>query len=74
MPWKQANSVDERLRFVAQVQEELYSMAELCERFGVSRQTGYTTLERYAELGVEGLKDRSHAPTHCPAPDHGGDA
>jgi putative transposase len=66
MPWKQANSVDERLRFVAQVQEDLYSMAELCERFGVSRQTGYTTLERYAELGVEGLNDRSHAPTHCP--------
>jgi putative transposase len=41
-------------------------MKELCERFGVSRQTGYDTLQRYEEKGVDGLKDGSHAPHGCP--------
>src|SRR5215207_359405 len=66
MPWNQTDRVKERLRFVAQAQEGLYSMAELCARYGVSRQTGYTTLKRYDGLGVDGLKDGSHAPKHCP--------
>jgi transposase InsO family protein len=66
MPWRKTDRVNERLRFVAQAQEELYDHAELCERYGVSRQTGYTTLKHYEELGVDGLKDRSHAPVHCP--------
>jgi putative transposase len=66
MPWNQTDRVKERLRFVAQAQEGLYSMAELCERYGVSRQTGYTTLKRYDDLGVDGLKDGSHAPKNCP--------
>lgn len=66
MPWKHTDAVNERLRFVAKAQEGLYSMKELCERFGVSRQTGYTTLERYADKGIDGLKDGSHAPIRCP--------
>ena len=66
MPWQKTNSVNERLRFVAQAQEGLYSIPELSTRYGVSRQTGYTTVSRYNELGVDGLKDRSHAPRHCP--------
>jgi transposase InsO family protein len=66
MPWHKTNPMNERLRFVAQAQEGLYGMAELSERYGVSRQTGYALLDRYRELGVDGLKDRSHAPRHCP--------
>ena len=66
MPWQKTDSVNERLRFVAQAQEGLYSIPELSMRYGVSRQTGYTTVDRYSELGVDGLKDRSHAPKHCP--------
>jgi putative transposase len=66
MPWHKTNPMNERLRFVAQAQEGLYSMAELSERYGVSRQTGYALLDRYRELGIDGLKDRSHAPKHCP--------
>jgi putative transposase len=66
MPWQKTDQVNERLRFVAQAQEGLYAFAELCERYGVSRQTGYATLNRYSEMGLDGLKDRSHAPRHCP--------
>lgn len=66
MPWQKTDSVNERLRFVAQAQEGLYSIQELSLRYGVSRQTGYATVNRYAKLGVDGLKDGSHAPRHCP--------
>ena len=66
MPWNRTDRVNERLRFVAQSQEGLYGHTELCARYGVSRETGYATLKRYAEEGVDGLKDRSHAPVHCP--------
>jgi putative transposase len=66
MPWSQTDPMNERMRFVALAQEGLYSMTELCERFGISRQTGYKLLRRYEEEGIEGLKERSHAPKHCP--------
>ncbi|MFL5385181.1 MAG: helix-turn-helix domain-containing protein [Longimicrobiaceae bacterium] len=41
-------------------------MVTLCARFAISRQTGYTTVARYEALGVDGLKDGSHAPLSCP--------
>lgn len=66
MPWRQTDPVRERLRFVALYQEGLYSLTTLSARFGVSRQTGYETLERYERLGVDGLKNGSHAPLSCP--------
>jgi hypothetical protein len=47
-------------------------MVELCERYGVSRKTGYKWVERYEREGVDGLRERSRAPHHCPhriAPD-----
>jgi transposase InsO family protein len=66
MPWNHSDAVTERLRFVALVKEGSYQMKELCERFGVSRQAGYDTLNRYNEKGVDGLKDGSHVPHTCP--------
>jgi putative transposase len=66
MPWKRSDLEMERMRFVTLAKEGLYEMTELCERFGVSRQTGYTLLERYEAHGLDGLKDRSHAPHTCP--------
>jgi len=34
---------------------------------GVSARTAHKWLQRYRDLGVEGLKDRSSRPHHCPA-------
>jgi len=58
--------MNERMRFVTDVERGLYSMRELCERYGVSRKTGYKWLARYGEEGPEGLRERSRAPHHCP--------
>ena len=56
----------ERARFVALSGEGLYSMTELCERFGISRKTAYKWLERFQHEGLPGLEDRSRAPKGCP--------
>jgi transposase InsO family protein len=39
-------------------------MSELCEREGISRQTGYELVKRYREGGAAGLEERSRAPHH----------
>jgi putative transposase len=66
MPWQETQSMDERARFVADAQRGLFDMTTLCARYGVSRKTGYKWLERFHEGGLPGLRDRSHAPHHCP--------
>ena len=57
---------DERLRFVRDFEREHWSMTELCERFGVTRPTGYKWVARYQAAGDRGLMDRSRAPQTCP--------
>jgi transposase InsO family protein len=56
----------ERHKFILAHEDGFFSMTELCERFGISRKTGYKWLSRYREEGVEGLQDRSRVPKHCP--------
>jgi putative transposase len=66
MPWQTTDPVNERMRFVSAYQSGLYGMSELCLRYGISRETGYTWVGRCAAEGPAGLVDRSHAPKHCP--------
>lgn len=66
MPWRTTDPMHERMKFVSLYEEQLYSVSELCRRFGISRETGYKWVRRYEEEGAEGLKDRSRAPKHCP--------
>jgi putative transposase len=61
MPWKECHVMDERLRFVAR-RLEGETMSALCEEFGISRKTGYKIFERYQQIGVKGLTDRSRRP------------
>lgn len=66
MPWTETSPVEQRERFIADDQRGHYSRAELCERYGISRKTGYKWLARHADEGRTGLQDRSHAPHTCP--------
>ena len=61
MPWKECKIMDERIRFIARLLEG-EKMAPLCRSFGISRKTGYKIFERYKEMGIEGLTDRSRRP------------
>ena len=53
--------MDERLRFVARLLDG-EKMAELCREFDISRKTGYKIFQRYKDLGLDGLTDRSRRP------------
>src|SRR5512134_1387462 len=61
MPWKECHVVDERVRFVARLMDG-EQMTALCEEFGISRKTGYKIFQRYQQIGVRGLSDRSRRP------------
>lgn len=66
MPWTQTDPMTERFKFILAADEGLFSMTELCRRFGISRKTGYKWLSRYRTGGLDGLGDRSRAPLTCP--------
>jgi putative transposase len=61
MPWKECHVVDERVRFVRRLLDG-ETMAALCTEFGISRKTGYKIFQRYQQIGVRGLSDRSRRP------------
>ena len=42
------------------------SFRELCDRFGISRKTGYKWLNRFEVDGADGLRDRSRTPKTSP--------
>ena len=54
--------MDSRLEFVRLAEQGGVSVAELCRRFGISRESGFQYLRRYRESGLDGLKDRSRRP------------
>lgn len=66
MPWRESSVVSERLEFVRLAVEGVVPVAELCRRFGVSRQTGYVWLRRFQDEGEAGLVDRSRRPLSHP--------
>ncbi len=66
MPWLETSSMDQRACFIRDHRVGLYTMTELCARYGISRKTGYKWLGRFDEAGRQGLQDRSRAPHRCP--------
>ena len=66
MPWNEVTSMDERTQFIADVLRRALTIAELCDRYGISRKTGYKWIGRYQADGPAGLTERSHRP-HQPA-------
>jgi len=66
MPWLETNVIKQRNRFVLDFELGLFSMSELCERYGISRPTGYERWARYQAQGLQGLEDRARGPKSCP--------
>jgi transposase InsO family protein len=61
MPWKASSVMEEKLRFVFEYQQRERTMTELCERYGIARETGYVWLRRYQAVGLEGLREKSRS-------------
>lgn len=62
MPWRDVKPMDEKILFIADHLRETGSFSQLCERYGISRKTGYKWVERYRTEGIEGLEERSRKP------------
>lgn len=66
MAWLETCVMDLRIMFISELLKDDYNMTELCERFGISRKTGYKWLGRYIDHGAVGLDDISRAPHNHP--------
>lgn len=66
MSWKEVTTMSLRLEFVRFALHEDANMSELCQRFSISRKTGYKWLNRYQEQGKEALMDQSRRPQISP--------
>lgn len=62
MPWKEVKPMDEKVLFIADYLRKAGSFSQLCERYNVSRKTGYKWVGRYDGGGLEGLKELSRQP------------
>jgi len=65
MPWQERSVMSERQEFVAFARQEGATISGLCERYGISRKTGYKWLTRAAS-GDRELADRSRRPRSSP--------
>ena len=66
MPWIETCVMEERIKFIMNLQEGTYSMSELCGYHGISRKTGYKWRDRYRQGGITALCDLSRAPHNHP--------
>jgi putative transposase len=66
MPWQETEPMLERRKFITEYLAGLYTMSELCARYGISRKSGYKWLARYDKEGSDGLGDRPRIAHTCP--------
>jgi transposase InsO family protein len=66
MPWSKDSPEDIRSRFVVEAQRDEMPFSRLCAAYGISRETGYKWVSRYAREGRAGLIERSRAPVQRP--------
>lgn len=62
----QTNAMEQRRQFVLDYESGQWSMSELCERYRVTRPTGYKWVGRHEGEGLAGLAERGRAPHRCP--------
>jgi len=67
MPWDTKDIMSLREEFVGLASQEGVNRRALCRRFGISAQTAYKWLARYAEEGQAGLINRPRRPHHSPS-------
>ena len=58
--------MEEKLRFVFDYERDEQTMTELCEGYGIARETGYVWLRRYRERGVGGLAELNRTAERHP--------
>ncbi len=70
MPWRIKDVMDQRTEFISLYKANVFSVTELCNRFNISRPTGYKWINRLKEGTdkpiIECLRNRSTKPKTSP--------
>jgi len=66
MPFVEADRMERRIQMLADYDTGAFSVAALCRRYSVSRDTFYAWKARRAEGTADWFADRSHATRSCP--------
>jgi len=66
MPWKETSVMDQKVQLIGDWLLREYSITELSEIYGISRQTVYKWIARYAEKGASGFEEISREPLSHP--------
>ncbi|MFX0197817.1 MAG: helix-turn-helix domain-containing protein [Candidatus Hodarchaeota archaeon] len=64
MPWKKVLPMDEKIRFISDYLNSVFTFTELCDRYNISRKTGYKWVHCYIVEGAAGLEDRARVSRH----------
>jgi len=62
----QQRKIRHRVAVLRHAAEVTGNVAQTCRYYGISRPTFYRWLNRYEELGEDGLRDQSSRPRRCP--------
>lgn len=66
MPWKAATKMSLRKEFIELVHSQTVTMQSACQRFDISRKTGYKWIHRVGRGTTDALEDQSRRPHHSP--------
>lgn len=66
MSWMNTSDSSEKLRFIGDWLKSEFYFSELCERYQVSRKTGYKLVKRYKEEGEQAFQAKSHSRHYHP--------
>ncbi len=67
MPWKEVTQMSLRKEFIHLAVTDGCNFSKLCDRYKISRKTGYKWVHRFMEEGARGLEDRSRRPRNSPS-------
>ena len=57
MPWKETTIMNQKIEFICEWRTGKYTITELCRQFSISRPTAYKLIDRFENMGYEGLRD-----------------
>jgi transposase InsO family protein len=66
MPFIEQSIMSQRIEFCLLAAKAESNMSDICNRFKITRRTGYKWLSRYFEEGLSGLEDKSRRPLNFP--------